>query len=134
MPKMAASAPPELKQLFERHTRETNGQIERLQRCLKRFDSRAARAPKPQVIAAALAEMQEKLAGEMDPELAAVVVGAGARLIEHIEIGCYADLVTVAKVLRFDEDARLLEETLQEERRMEKELAGLAENTVEEAA
>ena len=43
-------------------------------------------------------------------------------------------MITIAKALRFDEDVRLLNETIQEERRMEEKLAAIAENAAEEAA
>ena len=56
MPRMAENAPPELKPLFERHTRGTDAQINRLKRCLQRFESKGMRAPRPQVVNAALAE------------------------------------------------------------------------------
>lgn len=133
MPRMAENAPPELKQLLERHVGETKKQIERLEHCLKRFNGKGTRAPRPQVIAAVLGEMHERLAEGPDPELASVIMGGAARQIEHVEIGCYAELIIMAKALRFD-DATLLNESLQEERRMESQLAGVAESAMEEAA
>jgi ferritin-like metal-binding protein YciE len=134
LPRMAEMAPPELAELFKKHAEETQRQLQRLEQCLRRFETKGERPMKPQAVVGAIAEMREHLALEPDPELAAVIIGAGARKIEHLEIACYADLLTFAKALRLEDQVRLLAETLQEERRMEELLASLAETTVEEAA
>jgi ferritin-like metal-binding protein YciE len=134
MAKMEENATPELVRAFDRHRRETHEQIARLRQCLQRFEASRMRAPKPQLLAAALAEMQEQLLSGADGELAAVIVGGTAHKIENIEISFYVELIAMAKALRLEDDTRLLSDSLLEERRMERELAGFAINAVEEAA
>lgn len=134
MPMMADAVSNDVAAAIKRHIGETKKQIERLHHCLRAFEMKGDRALKAQVVDAVIAEMREQVAQEVDPELATVIITAGARKIEHVEIACYADLVTMANALHFGEHARLLSESLAEERRMEEQLAALAESGTAAAA
>jgi ferritin-like metal-binding protein YciE len=134
MPEISQSAPPEMQQAFERHTSETQEQIKKLQQCLKGFKMKGEQVPDGIVMEAAVEETRELLREGPDPELAAVIIGASARKIEHIEIACYSDLISMAKTLGLNEHVRMLSENLKQEQQMERDLAGFAENALEEAA
>jgi len=57
----------------------------------------------------------------------AAIIGAAQR-VEHYEIAGYGTARTHADLLGLDEDARLLEETLEEEKETDQKLTSLAEN------
>ena len=52
---------------------------------------------------------------------------AGAQRLEHYEMAAYGTARTYAQRLGYDEDARLLQETLNEEGEADKKLTGIAE-------
>jgi len=57
----------------------------------------------------------------------AAIIGAAQR-VEHYEIAGYGTARTHADLLGRDDDARLLEETLEEEKQTDQKLTSLAEN------
>src|SRR5262249_38824123 len=73
-------------------------------------------------------EGSEALAEDMQEATKdAAIIGAAQR-VEHYEIAAYGTARTHADLLGRDEDARLLEETLEEEKETDQKLTELAEN------
>jgi ferritin-like metal-binding protein YciE len=126
LPKMAKEATtPELKEAFETHRDETEGQIERLNQIFEAM-GRPARGKTCEAILGIIDEAKEfmddfKGTGALDPALV-----ASGQTVEHYEITRYGTLKTWARELGFDDAARLLDETLQEEIKTDKLLTKLA--------
>lgn len=116
----------ELRQAFETHQSETEGQVERLQRIFELMGKRARGKTCP-AIDGILEEGEEILAEYMGtPALEAGLI-ASAQAVEHYEIARYGALKRWAELLGMDEAAKLLDETLAEEKETDETLGGLAE-------
>lgn len=130
LPKMAKNAQsPELKQAFEAHKQETEGQIERLQQIFEMLD-KPARGKTCDAILGLIEEgkeVMEDFAGS--PALDAGIVGC-AQAVEHYEIARYGTLKAWAGQLGMKDAAALLDATLQEEMKTDKLLSGLARSPV----
>lgn len=128
-----AATLPELKQAFEQHGQETEGQIDRLQQI---FDiiNRPARAKTCEAMQGIMAEMEEDL-GDFGttPAADAVIIGCG-QAIEHYEIARYGTLISWAKQIGQEEAAKLLSETLQEEKNADALLTKIAKQSANAAA
>ncbi|MGO9423076.1 YciE/YciF ferroxidase family protein [Roseiarcus sp.] len=134
LPKMAKEATtPELKEAFETHRDETEGQIDRLNQIFERM-GRPARGKTCEAILGIIDEAKEfmddfKGTDALDPALV-----ASGQTVEHYEISRYGTLKTWAKELGLDEAAKLLDETLQEETKTDKLLTKLAMQSVNRKA
>ena len=130
LPKMAKNAQSaELKQAFEAHKQETEGQIERLQQIFEMLD-KPARGKTCDAILGIIEEgkeIMEDFAGS--PALDAGLVGA-AQAVEHYEIARYGTLKAWAGQLGMKDAVALLDATLQEEMKTDKLLSGLARSPV----
>jgi ferritin-like metal-binding protein YciE len=127
LPKMARGAQsPRLKAAFEKHRDETEGQIERLQEVFEIIGKRAM-GKTCEAIDGILAEGEEILEEYKDtPALDAGLI-ASAQAVEHYEITRYGTLKRWATLLGFDDAARLLDQTLQEESATDESLTALAD-------
>lgn len=126
LPKMAAKAHnPDLKAGFEEHLKQTEVQIERLEKIFEKLgESPTGKTCK--AMKGLLAEGDELLKEEGDPEvLDAALIGA-AQKVEHYEIASYGTARTFAKLLGETAAAKLLDETLQEEGDTDHKLTELA--------
>ena len=130
LPKMAKNAQSsELKQAFEAHKQETEGQIERLQQIFEMLD-KPARGKTCDAILGLIEEgkeVMEDFAGS--PALDAGIVGC-AQAVEHYEIARYGTLKAWAGQLGMKDAVALLDATLQEEMKTDKLLSGLARSPV----
>ena len=130
LPKMAKNAQsPELKQAFDAHKQETEGQIERLQQIFEMLD-KPARGKTCDAILGIIEEgkeIMEDFAGS--PALDAGLVGA-AQAVEHYEIARYGTLKAWAGQLGMKDAVTLLDATLQEEMKADKLLSGLARQPI----
>ncbi|WP_181708242.1 ferritin-like domain-containing protein [Chthonobacter rhizosphaerae] len=124
--KSAKSAQSEdLKAAFQTHADESQGQVERLERVFE-IIGKASRSKTCEAMQGLTAEMQEDLEDfEGSPAADAVLIGA-AQAIEHYEIARYGTLKTWAAQLGMDDAARLLDETLQEEKKTDELLTQIA--------
>jgi ferritin-like metal-binding protein YciE len=134
IPKMAkATKSKELKRAFEKHAVETKGQVARLNRVFK------AIGKKPQgktcVAINGIIKEGDEVAKEFkgSPALDAGLLAA-AQAVEHYEISRYGTLKAWAEELGDDESARLLDETLTEEKNTDAALSRLAESAVNQSA
>jgi ferritin-like metal-binding protein YciE len=130
LPKMAkAAASDKLRAAFEKHQSETEGQIERLEKVFEIL-GKAARGKKCDAIEGILEEGKEimdEYRGE--PALDAGLLAA-AQAVEHYEISRYGTLKTWATKLGLKDAARLLEQTLTEEKKTDDMLTQIAETAV----
>lgn len=130
LPKMAKRATSvELRSALEEHLQQTRGQVERLDIIFHRLDE----SPKGSTCEGMKGIIEE---GEdlMDVDAPGMVCDAGiissAQRVEHYEIAGYGTVRTYARQLGFEDDARLLQETLDEEGEADKKLTSIAESRV----
>jgi ferritin-like metal-binding protein YciE len=116
----------DLAQALEEHRAETQGQVERLDRVFEMI-GKAPRGKKCEAMVGLQAEADHVL-DEIDDDMArdAGIIGA-AQSVEHYEIARYGTLAAWAKQLGEREAARLLAETLDEEKAADEKLNRLAE-------
>jgi ferritin-like metal-binding protein YciE len=111
---------PEIKARLGQHVRETEKQIERLDRAFQAIGEKA-KAEKCEA-AIGLREEHDSFKSEEKPSpeiLQAFDLGSGLR-VEHYEIASYRSAIAVAKVLGENECADILKESLAEEEAMAK--------------
>jgi ferritin-like metal-binding protein YciE len=130
LPKMAkAAASDQLRAAFEMHHDETEGQIGRLEQIFELLD-KPARGKKCDAIEGILDEGKEI----MDEYKGASALDAGllaaAQAVEHYEISRYGTLKSWAGKLGMNEAARLLDQTLNEEKKTDDTLTKIAETAV----
>lgn len=134
LPKMAKKATsPDLKEAFESHREETEGQIERLEQVFELI-GKAARGKKCPAIEGITEEAKEIMEEAETPEVLDAGLAAAAQAVEHYEMARYGTLVAWAKELGMDEAADLLQETLDQEKAADEKLTELAEGGINEDA
>ena len=121
-----AAKAPELKEAFERHREESATQVERLEQVFELL-GKPARTKTCEGMQGLTAEMQEDLEDFGGGPAADAVLIACAQAVEHYEIARYGTLATWAKQLGHEDAARLLGETLEEEKRTDELLSQIAE-------
>lgn len=134
LPKMAKEADDEeLKKAFTDHLEETEGHIERLEKAFEMI-GKPAKGKKCDAILGIVAEGKEVIE-EVDDEqtLDAGLIAAG-QAAEHYEIARYGTLCAWAKLIGKPQIARLLHETLDEEKKADALLTKIAERSVNEQA
>jgi ferritin-like metal-binding protein YciE len=126
LPKMAKAAKSDqLRAAFEKHHDETEGQITRLEQVFELL-GKPARGKKCDAIEGILdegKEIMDEYKGE--PALDAGLLAA-AQAVEHYEISRYGTLKTWAAKLSMKDAVKLLDETLNEEKKMDDALSKLA--------
>ena len=134
LPKMAKAAhSDELRAAFEKHEAETQGQVERLELVFEEIDQ-APRGKTCDAIMGIIEEGQEIMKEYKGmPALDAGLLAA-AQAVEHYEISRYGSLKTWASELGLTQAAKLLEETLSEEKKTDATLSKLAESSVNKHA
>jgi ferritin-like metal-binding protein YciE len=134
LPKMAKAAQsPELKAAFEKHEAETEGQVERLEGVFAEIHE-SPRGKTCDAIMGILEEGQEIMKEYKGmPALDAGLLAA-AQAVEHYEISRYGTLKTWADELGLKEAVKLLDQTLQEEKKTDEALTKLAETAVNQEA
>ena len=134
MPRMAQMARnPELRQSIERHQRETEEQVRRLEQVFQRLGQQ----PEPlecRPLRAMVEEAQQVAAGIQDPHTLDAFIVSAAQAIEHHEIAEYGTARSWAMQLDRSEEAELLQRTLDEEGMTDKVLTEIAERMVNERA
>jgi ferritin-like metal-binding protein YciE len=134
LPKMAKAAQsPDLQAAFEKHEQETEGHVERLEQVFAAIEE-PAKGKTCDAINGILDEgkdiMQEF---KSSPALDAGLVAA-AQAVEHYEIARYGTLKTWAEELGLEQAVKLLDQTLQEEKKTDETLTKLAESVVNQQA
>jgi ferritin-like metal-binding protein YciE len=130
LPKMAKAAQmPELKAAFEKHERETEGQVARLEKIFGLLDQ-APKGKKCEAIEGLVKEGQEGIKEfKGSPALDAALL-ATAQAVEHYEIARYGTLIAWAKRLDMPQAVKLLQETLDQEKSTDEALTELAESAI----
>jgi ferritin-like metal-binding protein YciE len=118
---------------FEKHRKETEGHVDRLEQVFKLLGEK----PKGKTCAAILGitEEADEVAKDFkgSPALDAGLLAA-AQAVEHYEISRYGTLRTWAQELGLTQAVRLLDQTLAEEKKTDQALTELAETAVNQEA
>jgi ferritin-like metal-binding protein YciE len=134
LPKMAKAAQSrELKAAFEKHLKETEGQVVRLEKVFKTIDM-APKGKKCEAIEGIIeegSEIMKEFKGA--PALDAGLVSS-AQAVEHYEIARYGTLKRWAEQLGLNDAVKLLDQTLTEEKNTDESLTDLADSMINEHA
>ena len=130
LPKMAKVAQnDELRAAFEKHLEETEDQVERLEAVFDEINAR----PQGKTCDAIMGLLEEgkEIMSEYKgaPALDAGLLAA-AQAVEHYEISRYGTLITWADELGLTNAAKLLKQTLAEEKKTDETLTGIAKTVV----
>lgn len=134
LPKMAKAAQSdELRVAFQKHERETEEHVARLEKVFAEMDE-SPRGKTCDAILGIIEEGQEVMKEfKGKPALDAGLLAA-AQAVEHYEIARYGTLRTWAGELGFDQAVRLLDATLAEEKKTDETLTKLAQSGVNQHA
>ncbi|POP43388.1 hypothetical protein CHU32_09925 [Superficieibacter electus] len=128
LPKMArAATSPKLVAAFEAHLEETRGQIERIDQLVEVTEGVRIKRMKCHALEGLAEEAQEIIESVEAGELRDAGLIGAAQKVEHYEIASYGTLRTLALKLGYKEAAKLLDETLKEEKDTDSKLTVIAE-------
>ena len=134
LPKLAKAATnAKLRTAFETHLQETQGQIARLEQVFESLDEKV-RGKHCDGIAGIIEEGKSIMEEDFDDTtMDACLIAAGQRA-EHYEMAAYGTLVAWAQAMGYTDAAKLLQQTLDEEKATDKKLSGLAEGGINQGA
>lgn len=133
LPKLAkASESPELKAGFEEHLEQTKGHVERLDTIFSKLGENP-KGKKCKGMEGLVEEGSEAIEEYEGAVRDAALIG-GAQRVEHYEIAGYGTVIAMAKQLGESEHARLLEQTLEEEKETDAKLTSLSKKVNPAAA
>jgi ferritin-like metal-binding protein YciE len=120
---------PALRVAFEKHARETEGHVQRLTEAFHVIGE-PAEAKRCEAIQGLLKEGNSVVGSTPEGALRDAVMITSAQKVEHYEIASYGTARTYAQVLGQPAVARLLEQTLEEEKLADLNLTDIAEQRV----
>ncbi len=130
LPKMEEAAyTGELKQAFRDHRLETEGQVRRLEQVFRSLGREAERKT-CKGMKGLIAEGEEYIRAKGDEATLDAALIAAAQRVEHYEIAVYGTLRTYAEALGREDQARLLDQTLEEESAADEKLTDLAQSGI----
>ncbi|MCC7448475.1 MAG: ferritin-like domain-containing protein [Anaerolineae bacterium] len=130
LPKMAkAASSPDLQKAFNDHLEQTQGHVQRLEQVFQSLGM-AARGKKCKAMEGLIAEGQELMEEDAEPEVLDAGMIAAAQRIEHYEMAGYGTLRTYAQILGLKDQVKLLQQTLDEEGMADKLLTQIAERHI----
>ncbi|WP_377811785.1 ferritin-like domain-containing protein (plasmid) [Azospirillum sp. A29] len=134
LPAMAeAASSPQLQQAFQTHLKETDGQVKRLEQIFQILQADPA-GNTCEATQGLIEEAEEIMEQGLSPEVLDVALIMAAQKVEHYEIASYGSLRTLAETCGMTEVAKLLDETLSEEKATDEKLTQLAEGEVNQRA
>ncbi len=134
LPKLAKNATnPELRSALTSHLKETEGHVARLEQVFKLLDEK----PKGKLCDGMQGIIEEgnSMLEEVEegPVMDACIIAGGQRA-EHYEMAAYGTCIAWANALELDDVARLLSQTLAEEKAADQKLSSIAEAGINDAA
>jgi ferritin-like metal-binding protein YciE len=133
LPKMIKKATsPELKKGFEKHLKETEGHVQRLEKICKQLDE-SPKGKKCKGMEGVIGDGKELMEEDAEPEVMDAGLIGAAQHVEHYEMAGYGCVRTYAELLGLNDIAKLLQQTLDEEKATNEKLTQLAQNINVEA-
>jgi ferritin-like metal-binding protein YciE len=119
----------QLKQGLKAHLKETEGQVKRLEQVFQMLGQKPSSTNCPAIDG--IIEEAEQVTGEVeDTNVLDAAIIAAAQAVEHYEITRYGSLIAWAKRLGRADAARVLEQTLGEEKAADQKLTTIAQGKV----
>ncbi len=133
LPKMSkAASSAQVKKAFDEHLRQTEGQIQRLERVFEMMGQKAVRKT-CKGMKGLIQEGQEVLDEDATSEVRDAGLIAAAQKVEHYEMAAYGTARTYCQLIEHHEAAQLLQEILDEEELADKKLSQIASKVNVEA-
>jgi ferritin-like metal-binding protein YciE len=130
LPKLAKNAQsPDLQKAFQEHLKQTEGHVERIERIFSDLGG-SPRGKKCVGMEGLIEEGNELLQEDAEPDVLDAGMIAAAQKVEHYEIASYGTARAWAQRLGYDQAARILQETLEEESMANEKLTKIAESHV----
>jgi ferritin-like metal-binding protein YciE len=134
LPKMAEAAnSTELRDAFEQHLQQTRTHADRLEQIFRRLDE-SPKGVKCKALQGILEEGEDFLDKDVPDSVCDAGLIASAQRVEHYEIAAYGTVRTFANQLGYQDQAEILNQTLQEEGETDQLLTRLAESMINEEA
>jgi ferritin-like metal-binding protein YciE len=132
LPKLAkAAADDDLRKAFETHLKETEGQIERLDKVIDLCGIKKKRK-KCEAMKGLLEEGAEIIKSMEEGGLRDTALISAAQKVEHYEISAYLSLLKLAEQLGYRKALPLLTATLDEEESTDEKLSDLGDQSLED--
>lgn len=129
-----ATSNEKLSQAFHAHLEEIHGQIERIDQVVESESNLKIKRMKCVAMEGLIEEANEVIESTEKNEVRDAALIAAAQKVEHYEIASYGTLATQAEQLGYRKAAKLLKETLEEEKATDIKLTDLAINNVNKKA
>lgn len=130
LPKMARHTnSPRLREGFEEHLQQTKEQVQRLEQIFKGLSVDPG-SEKCEAMRGIIKEGEEMMNKDASQEVLEAGMIASAQRVEHYEIAAYGTVRTLAKQLGRNDDVKLIEQTLSEEKETDSKLTDIAEQSV----
>ncbi|HET6821753.1 MAG TPA: ferritin-like domain-containing protein [Anaerolineales bacterium] len=130
LPKMAKNAEaPDLQKAFQEHLKQTEGHVERIERIFSELDG-SPRGKKCVGMEGLIEEGNEIMQEDAEPDVLDAGLIAAAQKVEHYEIASYGTARAWAERLGYNNAARLLQQTLEEESMANEKLTKIAESHI----
>lgn len=134
LPKLRrAAVAQELQQAFEQHLDQTRQHVSRLEQVFQNLGMKPT-GEKCKAMQGLVKEGEEIMGKKADSSVLDAALIATAQRVEHYEIAGYGSVRTWAQQLGREDDARLLQQTLDEEGETDHKLTQIAERTINPAA
>jgi ferritin-like metal-binding protein YciE len=119
----------QLRSAFERHGRETEQQVARLEQIMATMEIKPSRESNA-AVKGLMSDSEKLMNKESTPEILDAMLIAAAQKMEHYEIACYGTAVRMTEDLGMTQAAELLRQTLEEEKKTDELLNDLAKQRV----
>ena len=130
LPKMVKNAEsPDLQKAFREHLGQTEKHVERIERIFSGMEG-SPRGKKCVGMEGLIAEADELLQEDVEPDALDAGLIAAAQKVEHYEIAGYGTARAWAERIGHQDHVRLLQQTLDEESMANEKLTGLAESYI----
>ncbi|WP_182355990.1 YciE/YciF ferroxidase family protein [Komagataeibacter europaeus] len=134
LPTMAdKAAEPELKAAFQDHLTETREHVRRLEQVFQ-MHGQPVKGVTCQAMDGILTEAKDIISDYDDPAIRDAAMLSAAQAVEHYEITRYGSLIAYARQLGRNDCARVLEQTLAEEKSADQKLTRIAGISVNQHA
>jgi len=130
LPKMTkAASNTDLKDAFEEHRVQTEGQVERLEQVFELLGL-SVKGRKCEGMAGLIEEGKKVIEQDAEPAVKDAALIAAAQKVEHYEIAAYGCVCTYAEMLGYEQVHELLGRNLDEEETTDQRLTALAESVI----
>jgi ferritin-like metal-binding protein YciE len=130
LPKVAKAVDnDQLRMAIEQHLDETEEHVNRLEQIFDKLGEKPT-GKKCHGMEGLIEENKEMMGEDAEPDVMDAGLIVGCQKVEHYEIAGYGSAVTFAKLLGDNEAARLLGQTLDEEKAADKKLSDIAESSI----